>query len=119
MAFALMAALDGASELVIPNSDDDTFSFHCRSFVQTRIPIWKQIRKGECGDATLTPKVEQRSTKLLSLLGKGTRHHSAYALSCDLGTNALVITLSADGPVSIWRNGEQLKSKEGELKYAP
>ena len=114
--YALMAALDGATEMLLPQGDEDQeIFFRCRRFVQTNIPLWKDETGGFAGEAVVD---DLTSLLALSLIGKGTRHHSALALSKQLGAAALVITVSADGPVTFWHNGD-LRKPQVELRYAP
>jgi len=113
--YALMAALDGATEILLPqDANDRAILFKCRRFAQTNTPLWKDTLEGLAGEATVH---DTTLVPPLSLVGKGTRHHSALALSMQLG-GALVITVSADGPVTFWRNGSLIQAPV-ELRYAP
>lgn len=116
--YALMAALDGATEIVLPAQDSEQkILFGCRKFVQGKSAIWQDVPNGLAGEALVVPEFKEYA---LNLLGRGTRHHSALGLSKELGEDGLVITVSADGPVNLWRGGNRVSPPpEVELKYAP
>jgi len=117
--YALMAALDGATEIVIPStSSKQELLFGCRKFVQTSTPVWRGVNGSHDGDAELCD--DQFHVAPIELVGKGTRHHSALSLSKELGSKALVITVSADGPITLWRDGAKCTPAQGvRLRYAP
>lgn len=117
--YALMAALDGATEIVIPSkSSKQELLFGCRKFVQTSTPVWRGVNGSHDGDAVLCDK--EFTVEPIELVGKGTRHHSALSLSKELGSKALVITVSADGPITLWRDGAKCTPPPGvRLRYAP
>lgn len=117
--YALMAALDGATEVILPRSGSEIL-FSCRRFAQISLALWEDVPGGYAGEAT----VNTANSKVppLSLVGKGTRHHSALALSRQLGSDALIITVSADGPVTFWRDGDVVRDVAKPslvLRYAP
>jgi len=113
--YALMAALDGATELILPRKDSgEDILFGCRKAVQPRTQIWTEDQQGRYALA------EGIAIHPLKLIGKGTRHHSALALSKDLEDRAIVITVSADGPITLWHNGDKLDPpSDVKLRYSP
>lgn len=110
--YALMAALDGATEIRLPNGDGPIV-FSVRKSVIPTGAVW--TADGD-GDATLTERFSQ--VDMLELVGKGTRHHSALGLSADCGDKAIVLTVSADGPVNVWQDGKRVPPPD-DPKYQP
>jgi hypothetical protein len=102
LTYALMAALDGATEIRLPQGEGP-IAFAVRKCVVPKKEIWNT---DEDGDAVLSPDFKDL-VDTLGLVGKGTRHHSALALSADLKADAIVLTVSADGPVTLWQNGRR------------
>jgi hypothetical protein len=47
----------------------------------------------------------------------GTRHTAALGASLALGDRALVVVISADGPIHVLKNGRGVPYKEGDLSY--
>jgi len=113
--YALMAALDGATELLLPLETTGSIEFRCRRYAQTLQKDWVwSDDPDEPGHAV--PLNVALSTMLV---GKGTRHHTALVLSKRL-KDSLVLTVSADGPVTIFKNGAPVESPSGILmRFAP
>ena len=110
--YALMAALDGATEIHLPK-DDGPILFSVRKSVNLEKSVWKYDKEGF---ATISE--EFKDLDKLELVGKGTRHHSALALSKLLSDDAIILTVSADGPVNLWQNGKRKLSKR-DADYRP
>lgn len=98
--YALMAALDGATEIRIPEGKE-LISFAVRKSVKSEKDIWSY---NQSGHAVLSPDFKNTLSDTLYLVGKGTRHHYALAFSLE-HKDDIVLTVSADGPVTIWQGG--------------
>lgn len=116
--FALMAALDGATELLLPSDTNEPIQFYCRRFAQIepKYRVWKDD-KDELGDVILESEADKNMWRLF--IGKGTRHHTALLLSRRL-SDSLIITISADGPVTVFQDGTIKKPRSKiPIRFAP
>lgn len=101
--YALMAALDGATEIRLP-AGDGSISFAVRKCVMPDKAIWDNL--GDSDYAIIS--TDFKCINALGLVGKGTRHYNALALSAILKKEAIILTVSADGPVTLWQDGKNL-----------
>jgi len=114
--YSLMAALDGATELLLPHRETDGIEFRCRRYAQTLPEDWVWTHDD---DETGGARAANEDVDVQFLVGKGTRHHTALAVSRGL-QDALVITVSADGPVTIFKKGDVMALPSGiEMRFAP
>ncbi len=102
LTYALLAALDGATEIRFLKNNGP-IAVSVRRCVLSKTEIWMVDKDG---DVILCPPFDEDKANRLNLIGKGTRHHSALALSSDLKGKAIILTVSADGPVTVWRDGK-------------
>jgi hypothetical protein len=109
--YALMAALDGATEIHL-SAANNTIVFSARRFAIPKEGAWAHNKPPVYG------LLEQfhKSIDILGIVGQGTRHHNALCLSADLGASAIVLTVSADGPISLWHDGKRVQFPD---KYEP
>ena len=105
--YALMSAMDGATEIYLSDKDAGLISIATRKSANNNdVDIWQY---NENGEVVLSARFDH--TIALGLVGKGTRHHSALALSSQLGKKAIVLTVSADLPISLWEDGKKRKPR--------
>lgn len=109
--YACMAALDGATEICLPQGKG-SISFAVRKSVLPTKKVWRYDKED---DAILSK--EFIGIDPIGLVGKGTRHHNALAFSAD-HKDDIILTVSADGPVTVWQAGSKV-TPEGDAEYQP
>ena len=109
MTFALAAALDGATEIIFRPEDKSEGEVVFRRYANHPFTPWKQQE----GKVTRDAKFRPSKISWGDMMTFGTRHRSALALS--RRKQVLVLTVSADGPVRIWRDGDIVD----DIKFKP
>jgi hypothetical protein len=108
---ALMAALDGATQINLCNAEPGRdIRIYGRKCVLPTAEVWTEDGDGY---PVLSDGFDRNDA--LEFVGKGTRHHSALALSGSY-PDILVLTVSADGPVNVWQNGERVTPRVPKFK---
>jgi hypothetical protein len=110
MSFALGSALDGATEVIFPRGDKTHGAVMFRRYADKTFTPWKQ----DNNETIRQPGYRPSHISWGEMMTFGTRHRSALALSKST-SDVLVLTVSADGPVRLWRKGDRL----ADIRFKP